>query len=472
MEASGRLIGVEIGCLAEICKVHEILPLFSPSQDILGVVDLRGTMIPLLDPMMLCQGVATAEAPALAAILRQGRNLVALGCDRAIKIADFDSAKIQALYENGLEYRGTPILSGILEDGASINLIDTALVFSKPDLPKGQTEESRGRNENASGAARAYLTFEAGGATFALDAIRIFGTVPRRPIERTSLSHGSCLGEISYLGRRIPTMDATKVLGLGDTLRQDQSEIVVVNFGDGRQLGFAVDEIQQIRMIHKREHVDLPNVLAAVEAPFSSVLSLDGEQQVFVIDPEQLLAREELDTMASLSDRSETDKTTKERIASASKGSKGAVRSAGHRCLVFTAGVKLCAPVTEVVGVLASVGKLTPFGGDASAFLGFFSHGNTSVPLLSLAKELGMALPDQDSDTRILLVGSAEHRIGYLVDSVDGVEIAETLTDAEHDNYLSDEIAVLKTSKGKEVLPHLVLGAMAAECAIPSAQPG
>ncbi|MEM7521310.1 MAG: chemotaxis protein CheW, partial [Pseudomonadota bacterium] len=208
LEVGARKFGLDIKNLAEICVIQKVLPLLSGRPDVLGAIDLRGNIIPLLDPLALCQAGGYDGMPELAAIVQHEGRLIALGIDRALSISDFDGSDVQQLYKT--DHNSTiPIRSGLLSEKTNINLLEPARIFAQPDMPSRSATHERAK-DTALGGSRAFLTFEAGGAAFGLEAIQIYGTVPRQNIEVSTMTGGDCLGEISYLNRRVPIMDATR----------------------------------------------------------------------------------------------------------------------------------------------------------------------------------------------------------------------------------------------------------------------
>ncbi|MEM6939773.1 MAG: chemotaxis protein CheW [Pseudomonadota bacterium] len=468
LEIGQRQIGLDIDCLGEICVIANILPLLSPRRDVLGAIDLRGDMIPLIDPMSLCQVPPMEREPAIAAIIEHSGRAIALACDRAVTIAEFAAEEVKPLYANPTHV-SVPVHSGVLTERRSINVLDAMRIFAVPDMPSCLVQETTVAKSTKSGSALAVLTFEAGGAMFGLDAVRIFGTVPRQKIENDTLTGGACLGRISYLGRLIPTLDATQVLGLGDHLREAQPEIVVLQFPNNQLLGLAVDVILQIRMVRRRELSVVPSFFGDEPTLFSAVLSNEGEQQIFMLDADVLSRREQLQSLAGLADR-KTTTTTRAAPPVPLPDQAGDIEHTKARCLVFTAGVRMCCLITDVVSILSSPGTITPMGGFNPTIVGFFSHDGMAVPLLSLAHHLGHVPqhdPTETSNRRVLLAGPPERRVGFVVDHVDGIEKAEYLAPSDANLGISERIAKLRSQEFRAVVPYLDLDAISAAVELP-----
>jgi len=459
LDAGGRRIGVNIDYLAEVGVVKELLPLVTERPEVEGAINLRSSIVPLLNVLKLCQFGAEAKMPGLAAVLQFEGRLVALGIDAASEIVEYRRSQVQTFYAED-EKPSAIVRSGLESDVGSINLLEVPSIFNLPDVPFSRRAPTA--HQGAVDGSKAYLLFEAGGAHFGLEAVRIFGTVPRRKIDVGPLTNGACLGSIDHQSRQIPVVSAPEVLGLGDALHSKEPEIVAVNYPDGKLLGFAVDRIQRIRFVRGSDLLGVPDLFDTKETLFSSVVS-EGESQVFVLNADALVEKAELLRLSSLSNSPEDQDTNP---VEAAEESKAKVRRERLRCLIFSAGAQLAAPITQVVSILERPKTLTPVGTGSPSLLGFFKHLDQPVPLVSLMGELGVAGATEDEACRVLLVGPKERRVGFLVDTVDSVETAEYTASETQSGSFYDQIVKFKSARFRSFLPFLDLEDMASRIII------
>ncbi|MEM1388878.1 MAG: chemotaxis protein CheW [Pseudomonadota bacterium] len=452
LDVEDHKIALQIEEISEICVIDKILPMLCACQDVLGAINLRGALIPLLDPLRLCQDSARQKPPKLAAVLQHDGRSIALGIDAAHSIIDAEAERIQNFFRHQSRAEGL-VTSGLLTEEASVNLLRAAAILERPGLPSGKSRASKSRATDV-GDADAVLTFEAGGASFGLAAISVFGTVPRQEITPGTLAGGACLGTITYLGRRIPIMDATSVFGLGDHLRHGQPEIVIVNYPDDHLLGFAVDVVSQVRMVQKSEI----SAIADNVRPRASLLTAaihSETHQIFMIATDSLTSRQELLEMSRLSDQSAAKAPSPvDQDASAE------IEQVQMRCLLFTAGVQFGARITDITSILSTPGVITPINRDAGPMIGLFTHNHMTTPLICLAQAFGKA-PCEGPLNRVLVVGSHDHALGFRVDSVDGIETSAFLTRPGVAPTLTGQGVKLKTKKPKGLLSFLDLKRLA-----------
>lgn len=462
MDVGGRRIGIDIRHLVEVCTIQDLAPLMVGRREVLGVINLRGTMIPVLDPIVLCQQETTGQPPSVAAILEHGERLVALGVDRISGLSEIGARDVQSLY-SGRAHPGNAVTGGVYVQGEAINLVDPEHVFALPDLPSS-VAVLRSHRRAATDGARPYLTFRSGGATFALDAVRVFSTVPRQRITTGSLTGGHCLGTITYHDRRVPVMEANGVLGIGEPARRETPEIVIMHFPDDRLLGFAVDVICRIQLISKHDLRPAPGLLAGEKMAIGATLTDERGNPTFVLDPEALQAAEELRNVAEMSDQPRRKRGTAAVAAAGEGGARVVHEQVRH--LVFTAGQRLAAPVTQVVRILEPPQAVTPLPARGHGVTGLFTVDEMVTPLVCLSTLLGLAPSAAPGRPRVLLVGAVGQRIGLSVQSLDGIESSIWRSDGTAELARASGLVQLRAPGGPHVLPRLDLEALAASVAI------
>ena len=452
--------GIAVEHLAEVCMVKEIMPMISPRPEIVGAIDLRGSLVPLLDPRQLCRLSPSTEPPRLAIVIENEERWMALGIDRTSAFLEVEQGEIQPFY--GPDFHcDIPVRSGVLENSTAVNVLEPAMIFSQQGLPSSAASRIRIARDELDGTGVVYLCFSAGGAHMAIEAISVFATMPRQPIRETSVAYGDCMGEITYLQRRIPVVNAARVLGLGDALRETLPEIVVIRYPDDRLLGLAVDVIREIRLIGTSDQSALPELMERTGSPFDGVLhDADTDTQVFLLEKDAICGRGDLVQIASLSDQSaETVQHEDEAVEASGDGT---VLRARKRCLLFRAGTLLASEITQVASIIEPPEVITPVSEGSGAVLGFFSHTGRSIALVSLHRLIGANTADGRSAARVLVVESEAGQVGLLVDEVSAIEVSDYLAPSDIETPFTDQVVSLKSG----VVPYLDLKSIAGRAAI------
>lgn len=435
-DADGIRFGIDILHVAEVALAGQLLPLVSTRSEVIGALDLRGQIIPVLDPLIICGLERSVQAPRVVAILVSDTQLVGLAFNETKGISGYAPSAFQTLYRS-LDTSPRVIQKNVLDQGCAINIIETKEIFSQSDIPTVTAQENGGYREGTSSRG-AYLTFTAGGATFGLEATRIFSTVPRQKIEVGAISGGRCLGIIRHLNRKIPVVACSEIIGIGTKLINSAPEVVIVRFSDNRLVGLAVDVIRRIQFINKNMLVEPPAHVPSAGKVVTCVYYQRDESQVFILDPGGLEEKDELNDLAKVSIFGDHEATEIEdasaRNVSASRRADGQcsanrdiqTESKLKRYLVFKAGRAWAAELTDVISIIKYPQNITPINNGDPSVIGFLTHKQQSVMLVDLARIKGFEGTATTKRTRVLLVSNDEITVGLVVSHVEGIESSET----------------------------------------------
>ena len=448
-------IGIETSALSEVCMASKLLPIITPRTDVLGMLPLRGSMIPVVDLLAICGKGSHGERRAFVAIVQHAERLIGLSVDRSCGIAAFDSGDIQELYSENTA--AAPIVKrGLHDDGVAINMIEVEGIFACSDMPSCPARHTSTQDAARRGRV-AYLTFDAGRATFGMDAISIFGTVPGQVIDPGPVAGSSCLGMITYLDRKVPVIDCAKLVGLGTSLSTATPEVVVVRLDNDELVGLAVDRIRQIEFIDNGTLRAPPPHLHNLAALVSSFFLIGDGMQVFILQSAVLQTVPDIKTVAALSrlERS-TEKFTDENPSRKAP-------TAETRCLVYTAGRRQASTLTDVVSIISMPDQITPVPSAHQAVDGFFVHLGESILLVDLARLNGGHVAPDRSNSRVLIVEGELGEVGFRVDSVDGIQTSDFRMDNPGDPL--GPVARLGRGTDQYTLPYLDLTATATKLA-------
>ncbi|WP_233488896.1 chemotaxis protein CheW [Rhodovulum sp. 12E13] len=301
------------------------------------------------------------------------------------------------------------------------------------------------------------LTFSAGGASFGLLATAVHATVPRSAIEQNSLSGGMCIGSITHHRQRIPVLRTAALTGLGTPSDTIETEIVLVRTSEEERIGLAVDTINRMIAAEAERMRPVPPAVAGGQGLFKGVISTAGDgEQIFVLDPERLSAHPDIVELSALSrrPRKETKRTT---LRSEIRSD---VVEERLRHLVFDVGTSVAAPAEQIVRILTPPGAVTPTSATAAPGVeGVFLLEGGPVVYVDLAAHLGLCSRPVDAAAgRVLLVGRGQHRIGFGVHSVDGIETSEWRRDGQNGG---GRIVQLGRGAGRVILPAIDLHRLA-----------
>ncbi|TDX25551.1 chemotaxis protein CheW [Rhodovulum visakhapatnamense] len=459
MEVGGGVIGIDIAHLSEVYPIDALSPLLVAHPALMGAIRLRGHIIPLVDPRAVSGIGPVGDAPGIAAILARGDRVVALAVNAVSGLARLRRDDVQGLASG--DTAAPFFVGGFFHGGKLVNVVDPAAIFALGGLPTATRFRRDEGDRGATGEGRAYLTFRAGGATFAAPAVEVHRTLPRQDIERNALTGGDCLGSVTVNGLRIPVLDAPGILGLGAARERPNPEIVVFSFSGDRLIGLAVDVISNIATLRQKDLHAAPALLGGGAGSIGAVAVASDGAQTYVIRVERLREMKGLQAIAEMSAPVAPQATRPGPPASGSAAdtapsdqhdtlepapdtgpldetgiaaetapetdvlpSPDALFRDRRRYLIFQAGTAHAAPIESIARIIEPPATITPIAHPFPGVLGFFPVDGATTTLVCLSRFLGAGAPRKGQHQRVLLVGSGDRRIGFLVPSVEGIEAA------------------------------------------------
>ena len=436
------MIGVDVGILSEVAHIQSLRPSAAKDDTMLGLIPIRGTLLPVVDPLE--RYTAGNKKPAIVAVLALDGQATGLAVDEVAGLKRFPCGSLQTLGNRGAR---TLIAGTIYTDDTLIHVLDAPAILSHDALPKAQVDLRKSIATDR-GHKTPLLSFEAGGVFLALEAATVVGTVPRQGIEDRTLARGAFLGTMSYFGRRLPILAANPVFGLGRQTLPDRFETVVLRFPDDRLLGLAVEKILHVSYRDAGDQKALPKHVAGATRLIRAGISLSGRDS-FVIDVEACLRDDALLAVAHLSDPPKPPEPVT--ISDARVREETITREAA-RFILIEAGTRIAISITDIDGMRPppSASELIPTDRRMPGFAGLFLAEGQPVPLVRLSEYLGCSAAPAAALERVFLTGDKDRRIGFLIDRVTGIAMSEWIARQE------------PRTDAPDGSPHYDLGAMRA----------
>ncbi|WP_342070890.1 chemotaxis protein CheW [Yoonia algicola] len=418
IEIGDTLMGIAIEHLSEVFHVRKQEHLPQEQPLLRGGIELRGQLVPVLNLPKIGRFTHTNEEQEFGIILQTDQRLLAVFVDQVVGITSVDTDEIQHISQH--EGRVQPLFHDFFTyQGRFVSLLDVSATFALPGIftvarHSNRTDQSRRVRDPM-------LTFAAGGALYSVPAVEVYAAIHKQNIEKTALTIGPCLGEITYHGRRIPVLCPVQILGLGTRKTNQMTEVVALRFPDDLVIGFAVDAIHKIGTFADGLETSLP-IWQAERNFISKIMIRDDSSQVYVIDLPKLHAAKDLQEIATLSKPEIPPPDVA--MAQDARNLTRNIITARERFLVVDAGERLAIPISQVNCIVEQPQALTKTDIKKQGFQGYFSQAHESIALFDLCECMGRA-PIDNHRAKILLTGKPGHQVGYLVDRVVSIEMSE-----------------------------------------------
>ena len=433
---AGQNVAIDIEAIREVVpRPPALLPFPATLVAVAGAIDLRGTLVPVLDPAAL-PGFPPAQddqpPPGIVTILRHGGRMFGVLTRAILGVADFGvthggvadkGGALRPLAVNPADSPRAmlgPVLSAsFIHGGWQGVVVDVAALAALPGLP--HTPDTQQQHAALSDGVPT-LMFVAGTAPtaipMAISAALIDATLPDAPIAPAPVDDPLWIGMLPYKGRDIALVDTLALVGFAASPRPvTHGAAIVLRYpaADGT-LDYVALLIASVHDIAGMgADMLLPMTDPAIgEATMADALFTARGQVHMHLGEAALLAHPCLGALAAL------------RQTSARAQAEGPrTRAAQRPFLIFTVGAApLAVPLDDVDEIIRADIETLPMPDGGRALRALAIHRGASVPLVDLGDRLGLERQPGLAPAFILMSRAGERRQGFLIDTLRSVERA------------------------------------------------
>ncbi|MBL8497277.1 hypothetical protein ABF87_04055 [Nitrosomonas sp. JL21] len=475
----GMNLGLPMQNLREVIPCGVLTKLPCSAGYVIGGIDLRGVLVPVIDLRIVLGGAATTQPFSSVIIMVHENKLLGLlteavtgvftGDVHDINHATFATADQSIFY--GSIHRN--------DDGTLVNLLSPAALAMLKDVPMTQCNhsgsaitvvygESTGQKEKA----LPTLLLQCNQIAFAIDAMAVYTTLSDPVIEKSALAMGSCRGVIEHAGNKVPVLDLLQVCGLGklDSAISTQAFILLLPKG---MVAFLVNKVIDVVRISASDVIDVPDYALPRPALFTgalpkSALPAAGTLQKSILASQLLVlnsAALQSDTQISaLADVVIMNRANARQHQAASAGHEGGDRK--RNMITYLLGSETASPFEQIREILPFTCDI-PIFEQTGPMLGMIIVRGRSVPVVCLSR-LITGCPAQISSTAsVLVVEIDDEAMGFAIPALKSIESVQwepelpRLGGPEHDDLMhaihSNKLAQIGDGNAIRMLPVLDL---------------
>src|SRR5688572_11375761 len=421
----GSLYALPSELVLEVIHVPAVARVPHSPTALLGVANLRGTVLPLVGLRALLGSRGDSAAPATKAIVLDAGQQLALAVDSVDSLVAVAEDAIETR-ESELSAREGELLSGAFrsagdDEVAKILAIERLLGAAFTQQPRRKRQSRGGAVEAAdkgsatSVPSKMLVTFEVAQQEFALELESVQEILPA-PAAVTLVPRAETLvlGVTSLRDRLLPLLSLRGLLGFPLAPASDGREKVVVTNVGGAQVGLVADRARTILAAADSSIDSLPPVLAARtggEARLKAIYRGDGGRRlVSILSPEQLFRE---DVMRRLGESAQNVTT---------QGAGDSKRRAEQTFLVFRLGKdEFGLPIDAVDEVGEVPPKITRLPKTPKFLEGVVNLRGDVLPVVDQRRRFDMPVTDELERRRLVVVRTERHRAGLIVDGVSDV---------------------------------------------------
>ena len=420
-----RAYALPAGEVAEVIRVPAMARVPQSPAALLGIANLRGSVLPAVSLRGLLGMPAAAPGPSARALVLE------VGAPVALVVDAVDS--LVAIAPDAVETRQTEFgaeqgecLTGAFQSGPDRRaakildikiLLDTA--FAERKRSEGQVRRTVRTNASeqsgaSAGNADMLVTFEVAGQEFAFD-LNVVQEILPAPSTLTAVPRAETLvlGMTSVRETLLPLLSLRGLLGFPAAPASNAREKIIVMKVAGTQVGLMADRARAIVAAEPGLVDPIPPVLAARTGGEARIRAIyrgeAGNRLISILAPEQLF-REDVMQRLSASRASET------------QTAHAAAQQAKVDFLVFRLGDDEFGLPIEAVDEVAQVPtQITRLPKTPQFLEGVVNLRGDVLPVIDQRRRFDMPRIDQTKGRRLIVVRTERHRAGVIVDSVSDV---------------------------------------------------
>lgn len=446
----GVPVALPMRVLREVRIQGDLIPLPCEAESVLGGIDLRGCIVPVLDPARVLGRSASAHGRRHVAIVCVDECLFGLAMDEVTGIfsplagtmVPHDVACDGRLYAGSIARADT---------GDFVAVLATRSLFETPGLPKVQAAVTTTRSTVAGARQHPTLLMRCGGLSLAIDALLVQTTLDRPPVQPSVLTQGHCRGVLEYAGHLIAAVDLSAYCGFEPLPPHQPVQAFVLRLGEGH-VAMLVSEVQDVVLPAAEDRVKVSGIGLPRPRLFSMALharvrwtaqglvdaaarGLTDEHAppYLMLSGGTLSADPQLLNLAATNVRLETavQMGASKRQSSTQAEGTGAVRQHHAAALhadalqVITIDLQreVALPIESVVEILRFTGQCDGLD-EGQALMSVMIDRGRSIPLFCLHSLVGLARPPRTADSCVLVVQHEEEWLGFVVPKLRAIEPA------------------------------------------------
>jgi purine-binding chemotaxis protein CheW len=406
----------------------QLIVLPSPAIGLLGAVDLRGQVIPVLDLRVVLQVPAVRTSEQVIVVVIHDDRILGLLADEVRGVTTVCSDQLYAMTAVG---DGELLFSHSFErpeDASVVSVLDVAAICRLPDTPvvrdsgRHQDDPNRAGREAGDTLGRSMLLMRCGAIGLGIEIEHVHATLPHLDVQASPLRHGVCLGVIDYGGVQVPVIDPLQLMAMG-VLPADRVQGLVVRFEAGL-IVLLLTEVIEIVQVHAHELLDLPPFTVRRPEFFRGVVEIGELGDFLVLDSSTLLGSEQLQILSTLNlanDENGASAAEQSDWAEPGRGSDDE-GTGGGLYLTYSVAGEIASPLDQIVEILPYPKDFASLGDPDGLVMGLLTHRDGVVPLVCLATLLGRDDRPDPATACVLLVQAGSGTIGLVVTSLGAIE--------------------------------------------------
>jgi len=413
--------GLDINRVQEITPRTDITPVPGAPSFVLGIVNLRGSIIPVLDSRLRFHLQPRPATPKTRIIILdlagQPTGLVVDAVKEVVKLDDFTLRDTPPLVAG---VRSDYLAGMVTAANRLITLINLEKILDSEAFGERAklTERAVGSGIFTSGATQAvveqvedelpFVTFALGSESFGINLNLVEEILELPSVTKVPDAPPYVLGVICLRDQVLPLLDFSQMLHAEPSGQQAHGDMVILLSFGRVKLGIVVDGIQEIIRIKQADILPPPQTLSEREAADLEGIVLRPDRMVSLLKVMDIINGEDQAKIAAMSSSLMPDRAEE-------------VASFDLPLVVFHLGSEAYSLRLHEVREIIMVGDITPIPRAPSFIEGVLNLRGEVMPVIDLRERFGLPRQAVTTLSRIVITPIGGVPTGLIVDSVEEV---------------------------------------------------
>lgn len=431
-------LALPMAALREVTPLQQVSALPCPSPAVVGGINLRGVLVPVLD-LRAVFGLPTPDLAAhmVVVAVHQGR-ILGLLADSVTGVFDTpDRAPsavtaqdpVAAIFCATVRRADADVAVNILSPQALAQLPQVPWVDDPEPSRQPRATDSTDTAHTAE-VLRPVMVLQCGRVPLAIDALSVHSTLTALRINPSVLTGGACEGTIEHGGQHIAALDLLAVTGLGrrDTSAPPQALLMR---GDDGLVALLVDTVIDIVGCKTDAVVPVPafvlprpelfeGALPASQLPAEvAARAPQGVNQFLVLSPTGLV--DSVEIKGAMGTNTAVAQGGPASRATVAGGAAAHQPATGGSLITFELQGEAAVPIEQVQEILPFHQTLALFSGPGP-MLGMLADRGRSIPVVCLSRLLLGQGVKATAAASVLVVQAGDHLVGFAVPALRAIE--------------------------------------------------
>jgi purine-binding chemotaxis protein CheW len=416
--------GLDIDRVQEITPRTDITPVPGSPSFVLGIVNLRGSIIPVLDSRLRFHLPAKAPTAKTRVIILdlagQPTGLMVDSVSEVVKLDDFTLRETPPLVAG---VRSDYLAGMVTAANRLITLINLEKILDSKEFGERVklTEKGGGSGIFTSGATQAvaeqvedelpYVTFTLGKESFGINLKMVEEIIELPAVTKVPDAPPYVLGVICLRDQVLPLLDFVQLLHAEPAEQAVKGDMVILLSFGRVKLGIVVDGIQEIIRIREEDILPPPQTLSEREVADLEGIVLRSDRMVSLLKVMDIINGEDQAKIAAMGSSLMPERSEDAQAASFELP-----------LVVFRLGNEAYSLRLHEVREIIMVGNITPIPRAPSFIDGVLNLRGEVMPVIDLRERFGLPRQDVTSVSRIVITPIGGVGTGLVVDSVEEVK--------------------------------------------------